>query len=213
MGTENRFSLRLAPSGAAVAGDGRAGVLPPRHARVSRPAHAARDRERLREDARCAAASSTSRARASSALIDAAAEQMNDLLDLLGLAARIEAGALRAVPRARWTRSSSWRATTSASRRPARARRSRPTSRRSARSLAALASAALRHGEVERVAWTVTRPRARARAGRRRRPRGSSRARSRRTSARSWRRIAIERRAAARSTARRRDAARPVSSV
>ena len=87
-------------------------------------------------------------------LIDAAGEQMNELLDLLGLAARIESGryepALREVDTLELV---ARRRRARRGRRPRRDGRDRRAAVR--RALGALASAALRHGGVERVTWTV----------------------------------------------------------
>jgi signal transduction histidine kinase len=88
-------------------------------------------------------------------LIEAAGEQMHDLLDLLGLAARIEGGAYEPSVREADTLDLA----TGADERVLVAgegekiETDEPAIRRS---LAALASAALRHGELERVTWTVT---------------------------------------------------------
>ena len=88
-------------------------------------------------------------------LIDQAGEQMGDLLDLLVLAARIEAGTYEPSPRAVDTldlvASADERITASGAGETIRT--DEPAMRRS---LAALASAALRHGEVPHVAWTVS---------------------------------------------------------
>ena len=88
-------------------------------------------------------------------MIEAAAEQMTGLLDELGVAARDRGRPLRArAPGGGHARARA-RTTIRAWRCAARARRSRPTPRRCRRALAALALAAIRHGPVERVAWTV----------------------------------------------------------
>jgi signal transduction histidine kinase len=87
-------------------------------------------------------------------LIDEAAEQMNDLLDLLGLAARIEAGAydpaLREVDTLALVRSADERIDAGGTGETIEA-----DAPALGRALAALAAAALRHGGVEHVAWTV----------------------------------------------------------
>jgi signal transduction histidine kinase len=87
-------------------------------------------------------------------LIDEAAEQMNDLLDLLGLAARIEAGtydpALREVDTLALVRSDDERVGAAGTGETVEA--DAPTL---SRSLSALATAAIRHGGVEHVSWTV----------------------------------------------------------
>jgi signal transduction histidine kinase len=87
-------------------------------------------------------------------LIDAAGGQIGDLLDLLGLAARIEAGlyepALREVDTLELVAGDDARIAASGT--GARIEVDECAMRRS---LAALASAALRHGELQRVAWTV----------------------------------------------------------
>src|SRR5207342_3190099 len=88
------------------------------------------------------------------ALIEAAAEQMNDLLDLLGVAARIEADAyepsLREVDTLDLVAGEDERIAVGG--RGETIRTDEPAVRRS---LAALASAALRHGGIDRVAWAV----------------------------------------------------------
>jgi signal transduction histidine kinase len=87
-------------------------------------------------------------------MIAAAAEQMNDLLDMLGLAARIEAGTYDPAPR----RVDTLELASGGDDRVAAAglgvtvEVDEPCIRKS---LAALASAALRHGEIEHVTWTV----------------------------------------------------------
>ncbi len=87
-------------------------------------------------------------------LIDAAAAEMNDLLDLLGLAARIESGsydrAMREVDTLALAHSNDERVETSGSGETVETDESAVR-----RSLGALAAAALRHGGVERVTWTV----------------------------------------------------------
>jgi signal transduction histidine kinase len=87
-------------------------------------------------------------------LIDAAAGQMNELLDLLGLAARIEAASyepsLREVDTLQLVQDDDERVT--AHGRGETAELDEPALRRALR---ALAAAALRHGEVDAVAWTV----------------------------------------------------------
>jgi len=87
-------------------------------------------------------------------LIDAAAEQMNDLLDLLGLAARIESGryepALGEVDTLELVRSNDERVEANGSGETV---ETDATAVR--RSLGALAAAVLRHGGVESVVWTV----------------------------------------------------------
>jgi signal transduction histidine kinase len=87
-------------------------------------------------------------------LIDAAAGQIGDLLDLLGLAARIEAGSYepsrREVDTLALVSGGDERVAVTGTGETIRT--DEPVMRRS---LAALASAALRHGELERVAWTV----------------------------------------------------------
>ena len=88
-------------------------------------------------------------------LIGSAAEQMNDLLDLLGLAARIEGGsyepARREVDTLELVRSADEHVASSGSGETILT--DEPAVRRA---LAALATAALRHGGLERIAWTVT---------------------------------------------------------
>jgi signal transduction histidine kinase len=87
-------------------------------------------------------------------MIDAAAGQMADLLDLLGLAARIEAGrydpALREADTLELARSADERI--AAEGEGARIEADEPALRRA---LEALATAALRHGPAERVTWSV----------------------------------------------------------
>jgi signal transduction histidine kinase len=89
------------------------------------------------------------------ALIESAAEQMNDLLDLLGLAARIEAGgyepARREVDTLHLVRGEDERIEASGSGETILT--DEPAVRRA---LAAVATAALRHGGLERITWTVT---------------------------------------------------------
>jgi hypothetical protein len=87
-------------------------------------------------------------------LIDAAAGQIGDLLDLLGLAARIEAGSYEPSPRAvdTLTLVSGGDERIGVTGTGETIRTDEPVLRRS---LAALAWAALRHGELERVGWTV----------------------------------------------------------
>jgi len=89
------------------------------------------------------------------ALIGAAAEQMNDLLDLLGLAARIEAGSyepsLRRVDTLELATSDDERVTATGESETIET--DGPAVRRS---LTGLAAAALRHGELDQVAWTVS---------------------------------------------------------
>jgi signal transduction histidine kinase len=88
------------------------------------------------------------------ALIAAAGDQMNDLLDMLGLAARIEAGTYDPTPREVDTLEL---ATGDDDRVAATGRGVTVEVDESCirKSLAALASAALRHGEVPHVTWTV----------------------------------------------------------
>jgi signal transduction histidine kinase len=87
-------------------------------------------------------------------LIETAAEQMNDLLDLLGLAARIEAGrydpALLEADTLELARSDDARIEAGGTGETIGT--DEPAVRRS---LEALAIAAIRHGGVERVAWAV----------------------------------------------------------
>jgi signal transduction histidine kinase len=87
-------------------------------------------------------------------LIEAAGEQIHDLIDLLGLAARIEAGTheptLREVDSLELATSDDDRV--EATGEGVTVRVDEPVIRRS---LAALAAAALRHGEVDRATWTV----------------------------------------------------------
>jgi signal transduction histidine kinase len=89
------------------------------------------------------------------ALIEAAAEQMNDLLDLLGVAARIEADAyepsLREVDTLDLVTGEDERIAVSG-----RGETIRTDEAAIRRSLAALSSAALRHGGIDRVAWAVS---------------------------------------------------------
>jgi signal transduction histidine kinase len=88
------------------------------------------------------------------ALIDAAGEQLNDLLDLLGLAARIESGSyepsLREVDTLQLVASDDERVVAHGEGVTAELDESALR-----RALHALAIAALRHGEVELVTWTV----------------------------------------------------------
>ena len=87
-------------------------------------------------------------------LIDAAGEQIADLLDLLALAARIEAGTYEPLRRQVDTLAlvtfEDGRVTARGDGEPAVVDESALR-----RSFAALSSAALRHGELERVEWTV----------------------------------------------------------
>jgi signal transduction histidine kinase len=88
-------------------------------------------------------------------LIESAAEQMSDLLDLLALATRIEAGAyeptLREVDTLELVASDDDRVEARGEGVPIEL-----DERAIRRSLHALASAALRHGEAESVKWTVS---------------------------------------------------------
>ena len=87
-------------------------------------------------------------------LIAGAAEELNDLLDLLGLATRIEAGSyepsLRTVDTRDLVAGDDARVAVEGAGEPLQT--DEPALRRS---LAALASAALRHGEIPAVTWTV----------------------------------------------------------
>jgi signal transduction histidine kinase len=89
------------------------------------------------------------------ALIDAAAGQMSDLLDLLGLAARIEVGSydppLRQVDTLELATSDDDRVRVAGD--GVLVELDESTIRRC---LYALAAAALRHGEIDRVTWTVS---------------------------------------------------------
>jgi signal transduction histidine kinase len=88
------------------------------------------------------------------ALIEAAGEEMSDLLDLLALAARIETGSydppLRQVDTLALVTTDDERIGVAGSGVPVAVDECAVR-----RSLAALASAALRHGEIEQVTWTV----------------------------------------------------------
>jgi signal transduction histidine kinase len=88
-------------------------------------------------------------------LIEAAGEQMHDLLDLLALAARIEAGTydppVRKVDTLELASSDDARVVTTGEGETIET--DEPVIRRS---LAALASAALRYGELQRVTWMVS---------------------------------------------------------
>jgi signal transduction histidine kinase len=87
-------------------------------------------------------------------LIESAATQMNDLLDLLGLAARIETGgyepARRQVDTLELVRGEDGRVECHGT--GATVLTDEPAVRRA---LASLASAAMRHGGLERIGWTV----------------------------------------------------------
>src|SRR5262245_48384476 len=87
-------------------------------------------------------------------LIEAAAEQMNELLDLLGLAARLEAGtyepSLREVDTIELVQTDDDRVETEG-----RGEVVLTDEKVLRRAFASLADAALRHGAVERVRWSV----------------------------------------------------------
>ena len=181
---------------------------PPRLARLPRPAHAARDGLRLR--AHADAGGGARRAQRAVPRDDRGGVRADDRAARRARRGRADRGGpLGARRSARPTRSSSRRRDDERVVVEGAGETIETEADAVARALEALAVAAVRHGPVEQVTWSVDGPRARARAGHGRARRRSSPARSCAISARSSRARVIE--AARRlARARRRDAARPL---